>query len=378
MATPQPEPPVPGDTAVGRHGALASGWGPGATALGLAAMSGALLGFSASASNAWPSALMYVLNAGWAWAGIIVLGGWFARHPRGGMVTGFLAGVVANTTYFLGDSWWSGAGVGREVIERTSFASYLPELGFWVLVAALMAPGLGAVGAWQRRRDLVGLLAVLVVPVGASVEMLLPRRWGEDTGPEETVVRWLVWVVAVTVAVWAVDRYRRWRRHPDPQRRAMGQLTTRGQTRLIAGLASVSLVFTVGMAVVGTGVLHPGQLSAGLNPAQQEAELIARVEVTDTDSDGAAVARMTRAHRQADGELPALEFTIEPPGETAAIDWSPGGEYVVFMTGVEPPHRYRPVTGAHAVLPLDENGVSAVGLPDWLDQSLDIDSPDPG
>lgn len=169
---------MPGDTAVDRRGASASSWGLGATALGLAAVSGALLGFSASASNAWPSALMYVLNAGWAWAGIIVLGGWFARRPRGGMVTGFLAGVVANTTYFLGDSWWSGAGADREVIERTSFGAYLPELGFWVLVTALMAPGLGAVGAWQRRRDLVGMLAVLVVPVGASVEMLLPRRWG--------------------------------------------------------------------------------------------------------------------------------------------------------------------------------------------------------
>lgn len=345
----------------------------GVTTIGLAVASGALLGFGASASNAWPSALMYVLNAGWAWAGIIVLGGWFSRRAPGGMVTGFIAGLVANTTYFLGDSWWSGAS--REIIERPSFSSFLPELGFWALLALLMAPGLGAVGAWQRRRDLVGLLSVLVVPVGASVEMLLPRRWGEVTGPEETIVRWLVWSASAILAAWAVHRYLRWRGHPDADRRAAGQLTTRGQTRLVAVLVSVSLVVTVVTAVIGTGVLHPSQTRAGLSPAQQEAALIARVQVLESRPEGSAVVRMTRAHQHAGSELPALEFTIEPAEVTPGTDWVIGREYVVFLNATEPPKRYRPVSDPQAVILLDEAGASAVGLPDWLDQALDVVSP---
>ena len=101
-------------------------WGLSGRRILVAALLGVALGLGASASNAWPSALMYVLNAGWAWAGLMVAGGLCARVPLGGMVTALVSASFANATYYLGDSWWAGASRSGVVIERESFMSALP------------------------------------------------------------------------------------------------------------------------------------------------------------------------------------------------------------------------------------------------------------
>lgn len=101
--------PAPADS---RHSPEAEprwAWGLSGRRILVAALLGVALGFGASASNAWPSALTYGLNAGWAWAGLMVAGGLCARSPLGGMVTALVAAAFANTTYYLGDSWWAGA-----------------------------------------------------------------------------------------------------------------------------------------------------------------------------------------------------------------------------------------------------------------------------
>lgn len=365
--------PVPADS---RHSPEAEPgwvWGLSGRRILVAALLGVALGLGASASNAWPSALIYVLNAGWAWAGVMVVGGLFARTPLGGMVTALVAAAFANTAYYLGDSWWAGASRSGVVVERDSFMSALPEVGFWILVALVLAPGLGAVGALQRRRDLWGLLAVMVVPVGASVEMLLPRRWAETTATEESVVRWLVWIASAALITWALRRYMRWRGRKDMHDDQSHPRHARSQVAVTAILVVLSLAVGIAVVIVATGVLSPVQRGAGLTDTQKGASIIARVEVVDEGPEaGSARVTLTRAHTRDGADLPDFEFEID---QTRGVDWQAGNEYVVFLNATEPPRTYQLIPDQYAAIPIDEQGTVAVGLPDWLKASLDVQSP---
>lgn len=351
-------------------------WGLSAGRIVVAAVTGTALGFAASASNAWPSVLTYVLNAGWVWAGVMVAGGLAARRALGGMVTGLIAVAVASAAYFLGDSWWAGAS--RGAVEQESFGYFVPEQLFWVLLAIVLAPFLGAVGALQRRRDLPGLLATLVVPVGISAEMLLPIRWGDPESRGEVALQWLVWVAALSVALWAVLRFLRWRRRPE-RPAARGTAAPRGQVVLVSVLGCLSLVVGGGYVVAGIGVFDPARRGAGLTAAQGEADVIARIRVVDGASDEAAATVTMSQGQLLDAEdPPPREFALDA---TAGVDWQQGQEYVVFLEGSEesedsgPTRAYRLVDGPHAVVPIGSDDTVPDGLPGWVETSLGVSSP---
>lgn len=336
------------------------------------ALLGVALGLGASASNAWPSALTYVLKAGWAWAGVMVAGGLCARAPLGGMVTALVAAACANFTYYLGDSWWAGASWPGIVVERDSFMSALPEAGYWTLVALVPAAGLGAVGALQRRRDLWGLSAVMVVPVGASVEMLLPRRWAETTATGETVVRWLVWIASIVLIAWALRRYMRWWGRKDLHDRPSHPRPVRSQITVTAILLALPVAAGIAFVVAATGPVIPAQRGADLTDARKRASIIARVEVVDKGADAdSATVTMTSGYFRDGAALADVEFEID---HARGVDWRAGHEYVVSVNAGEPLHNDHLVPDHHAAIPVDEQGTVPVDLPDWLEATLDFRS----
>ena len=105
-----------------------------------------------------------VLDVGWAWAAVAVAAGWLAG---GSIARGAAAGAVAllgaTTAYYLMDA----------VLRDESAAGYLAEARYWWLASLMLGPFLGAVGAALLRSGVIGLLAMLIVPVGALVQTLL-------------------------------------------------------------------------------------------------------------------------------------------------------------------------------------------------------------
>jgi hypothetical protein len=103
-----------------------------------------------------------VLDVGWAWATVAVASGWLA----GAIVRGAMAGAVslmsATAAYYLMDS----------VLRDESATGYLGEARYWWLASLTLGPFLGAVGAMLGRSGVIGLLAMLIVPVGALVQTL--------------------------------------------------------------------------------------------------------------------------------------------------------------------------------------------------------------
>lgn len=106
-----------------------------------------------------------VVDVGWAWAALAVAAGWLA----GGMVVGAVAGVVslvsATAAYYMMDA----------VLREESVAGYAAEARYWWLASLMLGPLLGVVGALLVRSGVIGLFAILIVPVGALVQMLLLR-----------------------------------------------------------------------------------------------------------------------------------------------------------------------------------------------------------
>ena len=107
-----------------------------------------------------------------------------------GALAGCLALVCATTAYygtdllFDGGPWW-------DLVTR-----------YWLIVSLLFGPPLGVVGALIRRSDPVGTLAVLLVPFGAALQMVvLPP-------PAESLMAWpvriSVWIAAGVVLVKAL------------------------------------------------------------------------------------------------------------------------------------------------------------------------------
>lgn len=240
-------------------------------------------------------------------------------------------------------------------------------------MALVLAPGLGAVGALQRRRDLRGLLAIMVVPVGASVEMILPRRWAETTATEETVVRWLVWIASAALIAWAFRRYTRWRGRKDIHDEQPHPRPARSQVAVTAILVALSLAVGIAFVVAATGLLAPSQRGAGLTDAQKRASIIARVEVVDKGTQaGSAAVTMASGYFRDGTALPDFEFEID---QARGVDWQVGNEYVVFLKAGEPPHAYQLIPDQYAAIPIDEQDTVSVGLPDWLETKLDVRFP---
>ena len=100
-----------------------------------------------------------LLDAGAAWAALPVLAGWLVRRPGPAAATGVAAAVGALVVHHA-------VGTALGVFGPGIWTSNLS----WFVVAAVTAGPLGLVGALARRRGTVGLLARLVVPVGALLE----------------------------------------------------------------------------------------------------------------------------------------------------------------------------------------------------------------
>ena len=121
----------------------------------------------------WRAASM-VLNSGSAWAALAVVGGWLIGRPLAGAVAGTVALVAAVVGYYA---------FGVLAGDRTDvgFAGVSGAVRMWALLAVVVGPVLGLAGALVRRPGLIGLVAVLVVPVGVVVEMVGVRRLSGET-----------------------------------------------------------------------------------------------------------------------------------------------------------------------------------------------------
>jgi hypothetical protein len=155
------------------------------------------VGIARSERGGWSQAAEYaslILDAGWAWAATAVLVAWLASRdarPATGMLRGALTGgltlVFATTAYynvdvlFDGGTWWGMA------------------TRYWLIGSVCLGPPLGAVGALIRRSAPVGTLALLLVPAGAALQMVLlpPPPDSRMAGP----VRLTVWVAAAVATV---------------------------------------------------------------------------------------------------------------------------------------------------------------------------------
>lgn len=102
-----------------------------------------------------------VVNSGAAWAGTGVLGGWLLGSALRGLVGGPVALVAAVVAYYL-----LGAVVGSENPDGSA-----DQIALFSLISLLAGLVLGAVGGTIRRRDVPGLVAALVVPVGVCAEI---------------------------------------------------------------------------------------------------------------------------------------------------------------------------------------------------------------
>ena len=187
-----------------------------------AVLLGACFGAATSISNAMVSpsepesfarVVSFVLDAGWAWAGLAAVAGWMARTPRQAAVAGVIALLIATTAYVTFDS----------VNRDESLGAYSAEMLRWWLVSVSLGWVLGVIGAYARREDVVGLVAALVVPLGAVAQMIVlpPGPGGPATTAAMTWTRLLVITTAVIVAAAAVARFVRHVRRTS-QRSAAG------------------------------------------------------------------------------------------------------------------------------------------------------------
>ncbi|PPK93510.1 hypothetical protein CLV92_110138 [Kineococcus xinjiangensis] len=122
---------------------------------------------AASAAERVETPLTHVLNAGWAWAGLMVLAGWIARAHLPAVAAAILSAVAAVLAFYAAEA----------VLLDRPFTSSAGEVEHWLVAIAVTGPGLGLVGALTRSPTLLGLLAGAVVPVGALVELALLPRW---------------------------------------------------------------------------------------------------------------------------------------------------------------------------------------------------------
>ncbi|MET8233053.1 hypothetical protein ABZS77_20525 [Micromonospora sp. NPDC005298] len=136
-----------------------------------------------------------ILDSGWAWATMAVAVGWLVSRglrPVVGVLAGALAGCVA-------------------LIDATVVYEVVPmlfpfhqgfgwgQMPFWLVASVVLGLPLGAVGAIIRRPGPVGILATLVAPVGAALNMVVLPPPAES--PVADSVMLTVWGAAATATV---------------------------------------------------------------------------------------------------------------------------------------------------------------------------------
>ncbi|WP_053175100.1 hypothetical protein [Nonomuraea sp. SBT364] len=156
---------------------------------------------AATVSGVSPLEIVTVLlDSGWAWAGWAVAVGWLVTRTTGSLPSALTGGALtllaATAAYSVMDT----------VVRGEPPATwYLSESVVWWVAAVVLGAPLGAIGACVGRSGVIGLLARLTVPVGASVQMaVLPPGRNEVIA---TVGQVLVWTVAAACIGFLVIRF---------------------------------------------------------------------------------------------------------------------------------------------------------------------------
>lgn len=100
-----------------------------------------------------------VVNSGTAWAAISVYAGWYLRRLPEALVGGILAAEAALLLHYAS---------GRFIGIYDDFV--LVGNAYWFAAALVVGAPLALVGWLARRGGVIGLVAALVVPLGALVE----------------------------------------------------------------------------------------------------------------------------------------------------------------------------------------------------------------
>lgn len=157
-----------------------------------------------------------LLDAGWAWAGLAIAVGWLAGSTARGAIAGSLSLLAATAAYFGMDSiLWNEPGIDVGLLDRLSFLylywpDFWPEIRFWWLASVVLGPVLGVVGASIKRPGVIGLLAGLTLPVGATVQMIwLTGNPPPEVSPEPAMdwARAIVWVATAVGAGVIIARF---------------------------------------------------------------------------------------------------------------------------------------------------------------------------
>lgn len=140
-----------------------------------------------------------VFDSGWAWAALAFALGWYSgndRRPLKAALVGVAGLIVATVAYYSTDLIFG-------------IDAYWPTVSYWLVRAVVFGLLLGSAGALARRPGTAGLLAALVVPIGAATNMmLLPVRTGLPG--ESSAAGWAqatVWAVAGAGAAFATFRF---------------------------------------------------------------------------------------------------------------------------------------------------------------------------
>ncbi|MFF7216129.1 hypothetical protein ACFZAU_37305 [Streptomyces sp. NPDC008238] len=135
-----------------------------------------------------------LMDAGWCWAALGVAAGWLGASWGRGVAAAMSALFSATVGYF--------------VTESAAGTDAMSAIVVWLAVCVFLGPALGVIGAAIRRPGLVGLLAALVVPVGAATQMVvLPPRPHLTVTPGILAAEIIVWAGAVLGAAWALRRF---------------------------------------------------------------------------------------------------------------------------------------------------------------------------
>ena len=152
---------------------------------------------------------------------------------------------------------------------------------YWSLIALALGPGLGLLGAGARGRGLGALLAGLVVPFGAALEMVWLPRWPLDPDNAQlAVVRIMVWVAAAIGGGLLLIRDLR-------QRRSAGPVPEKESPSGGRRIATVVVIAWTGIAgslyiAEGGGLFRNSNYAWNLTEAQDAAEVIMRTTVDRT------------------------------------------------------------------------------------------------
>ena len=138
-----------------------------------------------------------IMDSGWAWAALAFAAGLLTgTWPVRAALAGAAALLAATGAYYATDLLFG-------------IDAYRQTVGYWLIRAVVFGLPLGAAGALARRPGPAGLVAGLIVPLGAAANMVLfPVHTGLPG--ESSANRWAeltVWVAAVAGAALVTARF---------------------------------------------------------------------------------------------------------------------------------------------------------------------------